>query len=92
MGVFEGAGEAMQDAAETGGLPDLVKEGEAVGPGITAVNDDRELGGVSEFHLLAENAFLEVTRGMIVEIVEADFAPGDDFRMLREAGESIEMS
>ena len=60
-------------------------------PGIAAVNDDGELGGVGEFHLLAEDTFLEVARGMVVEIIETDFAPGDDFGMLREAGKCVQM-
>ncbi len=85
------AGETVEDAAEAGGLPDFFEEAEAIGPGIAAMDDDGEFGGVGELHLLAEDAFLDVARGVIVEIVEADFAPGDDFGMLGKFGESFEM-
>ena len=44
-----------------------------------------------EFHLPAEDALLDVARGVIVEVVQADFAPGDYFGVLGELGESFEM-
>ena len=34
---------------------------------------------------------MRFARGVIVKIIEADFAPGDDFGMLRQAGEFVEM-
>ena len=55
------------------------------------MDDDGEFGGVGEFHLLAEDGVLDVAGGVVVEIVEADFAPGDYFGMFREAGEFVEM-
>jgi hypothetical protein len=75
----------MQDAAEAGSFPVSIKHVEAIVPGVPAVDDDRELRGVREFHLPAEDVGLYVSRGVVVEIVETDFAPGDDFWTLREA-------
>src|SRR5208337_5018038 len=91
LGVFEGAREAVENAAEAGGLPDFFEEAEAIVPSIAAMDDDGELGGVREFHLLAEDALLNVARGVIVEVVQADLSPGDDFGMLGKLGQSVEM-
>ena len=55
------------------------------------MDDDGQLGRVREFHLLAKDALLNVARGVIVEIIEANFAPGNDFGMLRELGQGFEM-
>ena len=48
-------------------------------------------GLLRERHLVAKNAILHVARRVIVEIVEANFAPGDDFRVLGELRELVEM-
>ncbi len=55
------------------------------------MNDDREFGDLGQLHLRVEDSGLRVAPGVIVEIIEADFAPGNDFAMLREAGEFVEM-
>ena len=44
-----------------------------------------------ERHLVAKTLCLGFAGRVIVEIVEADFAPGDDFGMGGERGELIEM-
>ena len=44
LGVFERAGEAMENAAEAGGLPVLLDLREAIVPGVAAMDDDGELG------------------------------------------------
>ena len=59
-------------------------DAEAIGPGIAAMDDDGQFRGACERHLVAEDLLLHFARRVIVEIVEADFAPGDYFRMLRE--------
>src|SRR5712672_119298 len=91
LGVIERAGEAVKNAAEASGFPVLFDLREAMVPGVAAVNYDGELCGVGELHLRAEDGGLRIARGVIVEIIEADFAPGNDFAMLREAGEFVEV-
>ena len=41
--------------------------------------------------MLAEDCGLQFAWRVIVKIIEADFAPGDDFGMLREACEFVEV-
>ena len=91
LGVIESAGEAVEDAAEADRFPSVGEDAEAIVPGVAAVDDDGEIRGLSEFHLLAEDCFLDVAGGMVVEIVEADFAPGDYFGMFGEDGKGFEM-
>ena len=62
---------------------------ETIGPSVSAVDDDGQLGGVGELHLVTKDALLDVAGGVIVEIIEADFAEGDHFGMLREPGQSV---
>ena len=52
------------------------------------MDDDGELGGAGDFHLADEDIFLDVARGVVVVIVEADFSAGDDFG---GAGELFEL-
>ena len=47
------------------------------------MNDDRQLSRARQFHLLQEDSLLDLSRRMIIKIVEADFSPGDDFGMAR---------
>ena len=68
------------------GLPDFFDELQAIGPGVAAVDDDGEFCFASESHLLAKDFVLHFARRMIVEIVEADLAPGDYFGMSGERG------
>ncbi len=81
------AGEAMENAAESGGTPDFFEELQAIGPGVAAVNDDGEFGFASEHHLLAKDSVLRFAWRMIVEIIETDFAPGDHLGMFCQCGE-----
>ena len=60
-------------------------------PRISTVNDDGKLRLVRKRHLVAEYFMLHFARGMIVEIVQADFAPGNYFGMLREPGQFIQV-
>ena len=53
------------------------------------MNDEGQLRLPRERHLITEDAVLHFARGMIVEIIKADFAPGDNFGMLRQAGQFI---
>src|SRR5260370_28520962 len=43
----------------------------------TAMNDDRQLRGLRQFHLLHEDGLLNFSGRVIVEVVEPDFSPGD---------------
>src|SRR5208283_5186762 len=52
---------------------------------------DGELGRCREFHLLKKYELLHVTRGVIVEIVEANLAPSNDFRVPREGDQLVEV-
>ena len=37
-----------------------------------------------DFHLAAEDRLLDVARGVVVEVVEADLAAGEDFGLLQQ--------
>ncbi len=88
LGVGERAGETMEDAAEIGGAPVFfVEDAEAIGPGIAAMDDDGEMGLAGEAELAAKDGLLNVARRVVIEIIEADFAPGEDAGVLGEAGE-----
>ncbi len=63
---------------------------QAVGPRIAAVHDEGQLGRAGQFQLLPKDAFLHVTRGMVVIIIETDFAPGNHFGMLRQPGQRLQ--
>src|SRR6202035_4402519 len=49
-GFLDCARETMQDAADSSGAPDLIKEREAIGPGVATVNNDGEFGVAGERH------------------------------------------
>src|SRR5260370_382506 len=55
------------------------------------MSDDGQLGLLRQRHLIPKNAMLHIARRMIVEIIEANFAPRDDFGMLRQPGQFIQM-
>ena len=55
------------------------------------MNDDRQFCTLRKIHLVAEYAVLDFARRMIVVVVETDLAPGDDFRMLGQSGQVIQM-
>src|ERR1700730_2716733 len=82
MRVFESAGEAMKDASEPGWFPDFFEKIEGVRPGIAAMNDDGKLCGLGQSHLFAKDFLLDVARRMVVEVIEADFTPGDYFGVM----------
>src|ERR1700736_233226 len=84
-------GETMQDAADSCGAPDLFNEREAIGPGVATVDDDGEFGVAGECHLVAEYLMLDVARGVIVKIIQSNFAPGDYFRMFCKLSEFFEV-
>src|SRR5437879_3271424 len=81
----------MQYAAKSSWPPVFFNHIEAVSPGVAAMNDDGQPGLLSESHLVAEDAVLRVARRMIVEIIEANLAPRDDSRMLRQPGQFFQM-
>src|ERR1051326_4557779 len=84
LGVTPGSGKAVENAAEPAGLPVSLNQAEAIFPcvfgivGLAAVDDDRELRSARRFHLTDEDLLLAVARGMVVEIVQANFSPSDD--------------
>ena len=48
------------------------------------MNDDRQFCCARKFHLPNEDVFLDLTRRMIVVLVEANLSPRDYFRFARE--------
>src|SRR5438477_9612913 len=48
------------------------------------MNDDGQFGGTGQFHLADEDFLLNVSRRVVVVVVEADFSPGDDFIVARK--------
>src|SRR5438445_12436081 len=74
----------MQYSAEAGRAPMFFNHVQAIGPSVAAMNDDGFLRAPRESHLVAENTRLRFARRMIVVIVESDFSPRDDFRMLSQ--------
>src|SRR6202051_267149 len=74
-GFLNRAGETMQDAADSCGAPDFFDDSEAIGPGVATVDDDGEFGVVGESHLVAEYLVLDVAWGVIVKVIETNFAP-----------------
>ena len=64
---------------------------QAIGPRVAAMNDDGLFCTPRQNHLILENTRLHFARGMIVKIVESDFAPGYDFRMLSQSCQFFQM-
>ena len=64
----------MKYAAATGTGPVLLEDGEAIGPGLAAVDDDGFADAACDGELVAEYGVLDVAGGMVVVIVEADLA------------------
>src|SRR5690348_9261909 len=84
--VSERAGEAMKNAAEIRAAPVFfVENAQAIPPCVAAMNHDGQARSAGERKLAAKNILLHVARRMIVKIVEADFAPREHARMLRQA-------
>ena len=81
-GLGERAGKTVEDAAQAAGAPMPIEYLEAIGPSLPAMDDDRQTCGAGQIKLLDEDALLNVARGMIVMVVEADFAPGQEVWML----------
>ena len=65
------------------GAPFFFQDGEAVVPGVAAVDDDGQLRGAGLLELAAKNWLLRFGRRFFVVIVEAHFAPGDHFGIFR---------
>jgi len=74
----------MQYSAEAGRPPMFLNHVQAIGPSVTAMDDDGLLRPARQIHLLAENTRLRFARRMIVKIIEPDLPPSDDFRMLSQ--------
>ena len=64
---------------------------EAVGPGLAAVNNDGAAGTARQVELFDEDALLNVARRMVVVIVEADLADGQEFGVLGQSGKLFVM-
>src|SRR5258708_15778897 len=81
----------MQNPADSGGTPILFEDIEAIGPGVAAMDDYRQLRLGGQLHLIAEHALLHFARRMIVEIVESDFSVSDHARVLRQLRKLLEV-
>ncbi len=79
----------MEDSAKAGGAPVLIENGKAIGPGLTAMNNDRTARIARRLELLDEDSLLNFARRMIVVIIEADFAPSEKFGLLRQSREFL---
>jgi hypothetical protein len=55
------------------------------------VDDDGEFGVASESHLIAKYLVLDVAWGVIIVIIQSDFAPSDYFGMFCELREFFEV-
>ncbi len=55
------------------------------------MNDDGQFCLLRKGHLIAEDTMLDFAGRMIVEVVEPHLAPGDDFGMLRQASQFLQM-
>ncbi len=64
---------------------------QAIGPGIAAMNDNGKLGLLRQRHLVAKDAVLHFVWRMIVEVIEPNFSPRDDFGILGQASQFIQM-
>ena len=78
----EGAGEAVEDAAQAGGAPVALDYFQTIGPGFAAVDYYWQLGGSGLFELAAEYSLLKFGRYVVVVIIEAHLAPGYYSRVL----------
>ena len=81
----------MENSAEPGRAPVFLEKREAIRPSLATMNNHGTAGAPRELQLFDEDALLNVTRGMIIMIIEADFAPSDKFRMLRQIRELVVM-
>src|SRR5260370_12292168 len=90
LSVFPLSGEAVQDAAESGGSPVVAQHLYGVVPRIFAVvrrpamDDDWQAGGASLLHLPAKDLLLHLARRMIVALIQPYLAPTDDLGMFGE--------
>ena len=55
------------------------------------MNHDRQLGRARQFHLPQEDLLLQFARRVIVEIVQPDFAPGNDLGPFRQLFEFLKV-
>src|SRR5258708_24759816 len=87
--LWPDSGKAMQDSAQAAARPVLLDQVETILPGVvaafrgSAMDYDGQLGDTRQFHLLHENSLLNFARRMVVVVVESDFTPANDLRMLR---------
>lgn len=60
-------------------------------PSVTAVNDDWKFKISGDFQLPNENAFLHVSRRVVVMVIQTDLTQGDDLGILRSLGKTVKM-
>lgn len=60
-------------------------------PSLTAVNDDWKLKISGDFQLSNENAFLHVSRRMVVVVIKASLTYSDDLGILRSLWEKVKV-
>ena len=78
------AGETVENA---GARPAIGKNGHGVVPGFAGVDSDRKNELAGDIQLFDEDCALDVARGEIVVIIEADFAISDNFGMGAESAQ-----
>src|SRR5260370_35854867 len=79
----------MENPTQTSWSPVFFDHIQTIGPGIAAMDDDRQSCLLRKGHLVAEDAVLRGGWRVIVVVDETNLAPGDDFGRLRQAGQLI---
>src|SRR5580704_9844620 len=80
----------MQNSAESLRRPMLLHQSQTVVPRVlaairrAAMNNDRQLRDRRQLHLSDEHFLLHIAQGVVIEIVQSDLAPGNDFGMPRQ--------
>src|SRR6267142_6928788 len=74
----------MQNSTEASRPPMFFNYVQAICPRVAAMDDNGLLRPPRQRNLVSENMRLHFARRMIVKIIESDFSPRDDFRMLSQ--------
>jgi len=87
LGFAQSAGETVKNSAQACRLPVFFEDREAIVPGVTAMDYDRQLCVACELQLAAEHWLLDFGGWFFIVIVEADFAPGYYLGIFRQRGQ-----
>ena len=88
-GQVAAAGEAMQHRREGALARFLFENPRHVGVAVARMDHQRQAGFARRGNVLAEALLLRVARAVVVVIVEAGLADGDDFRMFGQRDQRL---